>query len=62
MIQTSWTPESTHGGLFQMLGKDFAIDAANKRVVGKLVAHGGVDTGVELELRAGGPRRASSRS
>lgn len=55
VIQTAWTPESTHGGLFQMLGKGFTIDAAKKRVVGKLVARGGVDTGVELELRAGGP-------
>jgi len=55
VIQTAWTPESTHGGLFQMLGKGFTVDAAKKRVVGKLVARGGVDTGVELELRAGGP-------
>lgn len=55
VVQTAWTPESTHGGLFQLLGKDFTVDAAKKRVVGRLVAHGGVDTGVELELRAGGP-------
>lgn len=55
VVQTAWTPESTHGGLFQLLGKDFTVDSAKKRVVGKLVAHGGVDTGVELELRAGGP-------
>jgi hypothetical protein len=55
VIQTACTPESTHGGLFQMLGRGFTIDAAKKRVVGKLVARGGVDTGVELELRAGGP-------
>ena len=55
VIQTAWTPESTHGGLFQMLGRGFTIDATKKRVVGKLVARGGVDTGVELELRAGGP-------
>lgn len=55
VIQTAWTPESTHGGLFQMLGKGFTIDATKKRVVGTLVARGGVDTGVELELRAGGP-------
>ena len=55
VIQTAWTPESTHGGLFQLLGKDFAVDTAKKRAIGRLVAHGGVDTGVELELRAGGP-------
>ena len=47
VVQTAWTPESTHGGLYQMLGRGFTID-------GQLVARGGVATGVQLELRAGG--------
>jgi len=54
VIQTSWFPESTHGGLFQLLGPKPKVDAEKKRVTGRLVARG-VDTGVGLEVRAGGP-------
>ena len=54
VVQTSWYPESTHGGLFQLLGKNYRIDKNHKRVTGPLVSHG-ADTGIELEIRAGGP-------
>ena len=54
VVQTSWYPESTHGGLFQLLGGNYRVDKDHKRVTGPLVSHG-ADTGIELEIRAGGP-------
>lgn len=54
VVQTDWFPESEHGALFEMLGDDYKIDADQKVVTGSLTA-GGEDTGVDLEIRAGGP-------
>lgn len=54
-IQTDWNPEAEHGGLYQMLGADPAIDGSGKTVRGALVDSAGDPTGVELEVRAGGP-------
>jgi len=54
IIQTPWFPQAELGGLYHLLGVDPKIDWARKRVTGKLVAQG-TDTGVQLELRAGGP-------
>lgn len=53
-VQTPWYPQAELGGLYQLLGPERRTDSARKRVSGKLVARG-VDTGVRLELRAGGP-------
>jgi hypothetical protein len=54
VIQSSWFPEAEHGAEYQLLGKGYRIDPARKRVTGPLVASG-VDTGVQLQIRAGGP-------
>jgi hypothetical protein len=55
VVQTSWYPESTHGGLVQLLmGGKYTVDRAHKLVRGPLIDQG-QDTGVQLELRAGGP-------
>jgi hypothetical protein len=55
VIQTDWNPEAEHGWLYQMVGPDAVIDAEAVRVSGPLVASGGVDTGVDIEIRSGGP-------
>ncbi|MCL9759665.1 ABC transporter substrate-binding protein [Frankia sp. AiPa1] len=55
VLQTDWNPESEHGGQYQLLGPDPKINSGAKSVTSELVAHGGVDTGVKLEIRAGGP-------
>jgi hypothetical protein len=55
VLQTDWNPESEHGGQYNLLGPNPTINAGAKSVTGELVAHGGVDTGVKLEIRAGGP-------
>lgn len=55
VIQTDWNPESEHGGLYQMFGPDPEIDAGTKRVTGPLLDKAGASTGVNLEVRSGGP-------
>jgi hypothetical protein len=55
VIQTSWDPSAeSFGALYALLGPDQKIDAKQKRVTAPLTAQG-KDTGVQLELRAGGP-------
>jgi hypothetical protein len=54
VVQTNWFPQSEHGAAYRLVGPGYRIDAAHKRVVGPLVA-GGRDTGVRIEVRAGGP-------
>jgi hypothetical protein len=54
VIQTDWNPESEHGHLYQLLGDDYTVDAGNKSVSGPLMA-GGEYTGVNVEIRSGGP-------
>ena len=54
VIQTDWNPESEHGGIYEMVGDGYKVDAAKKIVTGPLVS-GGKDTGVQIEIRTGGP-------
>jgi hypothetical protein len=54
VMQQDWQPEAEHGGMYSLVGADRTIDADAKLVRGSLVA-GGVDTGVDIEVRPGGP-------
>jgi hypothetical protein len=54
VIQAAWTPEAEHGALYHLLGETYSIDTGAKKVSGPLVAQG-KDTGVQVEIRAGGP-------
>jgi hypothetical protein len=54
VVQTNWWPQAEYGGLYRLLGKDAVADKAKKSVSGPLVA-AGVDTGVKIEIRSGGP-------
>jgi hypothetical protein len=54
VIQTDWNPEADHGHLYQLLGSDYTVDASKKSVSGPLMS-GGKKTGVNVEIRAGGP-------
>ena len=54
IIQTDWFPESEHGAMYQMVGADYSVDAGNQITSGSLMA-GGADTGIDIEIRAGGP-------
>lgn len=53
-FQTDWNPEAEHGFLYQLVGSGYEVDAQGLRVTGPLVASG-VDTGVKVQVRAGGP-------
>jgi hypothetical protein len=54
VIQKDWQPESEHGALYNLLGRGYKVDTQKKKVVGPLVSDG-VDTGVKIEIRTGGP-------
>ena len=54
VIQTDWDPESEYGVYYHMLGPNPDIDAQAKKVTAPLVVQG-KDTGVQLEVRTGGP-------
>jgi hypothetical protein len=54
VIQTDWFPESEHGALYEMVGEGYEVDVEQKIVRGPLVA-GGEETGIEIEVRTGGP-------
>jgi hypothetical protein len=54
VVQTDWWPEPEHGGTYQLLGSGFKVDAGKKSVTGPLVTQG-KDTGVQIQIRAGGP-------
>lgn len=54
VVQAAWTPEAEHGALYHLLGQNYEIDEEAKKVTGPLIAQG-KDTGVKIEIRAGGP-------
>ncbi len=54
VIQTDWFPESEHGGVYQLMGDDAVASKDTGAVVGTLTVNG-EPSGVQLEIRAGGP-------
>lgn len=57
-IQTDWFPEAEHGALYQLVGDDYEFDTDKKATSGSLFVDG-VDSGIDVEIRAGGPAIAS---
>lgn len=53
VIQADWEPEAEHGGIYELIGDEYEIDANAKSVSGPLLA-GGKPTGVDVEIRIGG--------
>ncbi|WP_375426085.1 ABC transporter substrate-binding protein [uncultured Friedmanniella sp.] len=54
VIQTDWNPESEHGAQYALLGSDYTVNKKLKTVSGPLMSSGKT-TGVNVEIRAGGP-------
>jgi hypothetical protein len=54
VVQSSWFTQVEHFAAYQLLGAGYTLDPARKRVTGPLVDQGR-DTGVKIEIRAGGP-------
>ena len=55
VFQTDWFPEAEHGALYEMIGDDYTIDTENLTVTGPLWASGPTPTGIDIEVRTGGP-------
>ncbi len=55
IVQTDWHAQAEHGPTYELLGQDYVVDASNYSVTGTLVTSGEVDTGVDIEIREGGP-------
>jgi len=55
VIQTDWFPEAEHGAMYELIGDDYTVDTNAKVVRGSLVLSGGVDSGIDVEVRTGGP-------
>ncbi|WP_035856570.1 ABC transporter substrate-binding protein [Cryptosporangium arvum] len=53
VVQADWEPEAEHSAAYALIGAGYTVDAGKKRVKGPLVS-GGMDTGVDVEVRAGG--------
>jgi hypothetical protein len=54
VFQADWQPESEQGFLYNLVGDGYKADTNKKKVTGPLVLDG-VDTGVKIEIRTGGP-------
>jgi ABC-type nitrate/sulfonate/bicarbonate transport system substrate-binding protein len=54
VVQTDWNPESDHSEVYELAATGGTIDAAKKRYTAPLISQG-QDTGVKIEIRAGGP-------
>jgi hypothetical protein len=54
VVQTDWFPETEYGVYYHMLGPNPKVDTKNMVVRGPMVV-GGQETGVQLEVRSGGP-------
>lgn len=54
VFQTNWWPQAEYGGLYRLVGASPEIDGNRNTVTGRLVDEG-VDTGVRVEIRSGGP-------
>jgi hypothetical protein len=54
VIQTDWYPEAEYGATYNLVGDGYRVDAKNKKVRGPMVVEGKA-TGVDVEVRSGGP-------
>ena len=54
VMQQDWQPESEHGAMYNLVGDGYTVDTDKKAVTGPLVVNG-VDTGVKIQVRSGGP-------
>lgn len=54
-IQLDWMPEAEHGFLYELIGEGYTIDADLAYVTGPLIDSDGKDSGVDIQIRSGGP-------
>jgi len=54
VIQTDWFPEAEYGATYGLIGDDYEVDVERRLVRGSLVSND-EDTGIDVEVRTGGP-------
>jgi len=54
VIQTDWNPEAEYGATYNLVGAGYRVNKERNLVRGPLVVEGN-DTGVDVEVRSGGP-------
>ncbi len=54
VIQTDWFPEADHGALYEMVGEGYRSTSSRRSSAGRW-SPGGEETGIQLEVRTGGP-------
>lgn len=54
VMQQDWQPEAEHGAMYNLVGEGYTVDTESKTVTGPFVV-GDTYTGVDIEVRAGGP-------
>ena len=55
VVQTDWDPEADHFAAYQLAAPNGTVNTNNKTYTAELLAHGGQDTGVKIQIRTGGP-------
>jgi hypothetical protein len=55
IAQTDWNPESDHFVYYEVASPNGTVDSNKKTYTAELIAHGGQDTGVKIQIRSGGP-------
>ncbi len=55
VVQTDWNPEADHFAYYELAAPDGTVDTNKKTYTSELLAHGGKDTGVKIQIRSGGP-------
>jgi hypothetical protein len=55
VVQTDWNPEADHFSYYELAAPDGTVDTNKKTYTAELLAHGGQDTGVKIQIRSGGP-------
>lgn len=54
VFQDGWWPQAESAPIWRLLGQGYTVNSGKKSATGPLIDNG-VDTGVKIELRAGGP-------
>jgi hypothetical protein len=54
VVQTDWFPEAEHGSLYELIGPGYKVNTDKKTLTGPLTVNG-KSTGINLEIRTGGP-------
>jgi hypothetical protein len=61
VVQTNWDPEADHFALYELAARGGTVDTSTKSYTAELIAHGGQDTGVKIQIRSGGPEEGNEQ-